>query len=200
MSYNNSYYIFGGQAYADSLNDMWSYQPQTREWKMIQYANTPPPGRYGHCNTVYGNYIFVVGATDKDGTINSIANNLGIWMFNLLTNTWTKTSFTSEMQERRFGGCALYGSDLIVSLGLVPRGTTRYLNDIQRLNLQSIVANPSQVVTWQARELSNIHTPRSGIIMAVYQTFLIWFGGQSSSAYCTYTYYNINKLVNEYVM
>ncbi|KAK2964170.1 putative kelch repeat protein [Blattamonas nauphoetae] len=55
-------YIFGGREKA-LMNDLWEYNPDTSEWRVIPTVGTPPvPSYYAACCTV-GSHLYVQGGT-----------------------------------------------------------------------------------------------------------------------------------------
>ncbi len=47
-TYNNKFYLFGGQGPSGSLNDLWEYDPATNLWRWLKGTATPDlPGVYG---------------------------------------------------------------------------------------------------------------------------------------------------------
>ncbi len=100
------FWMFGGQGFADSLsagnlNDLWKYNPSTKEWTWIAGSsrvnqngvygtrgvaspNNIPGGRYGSAGWVdtSGN-IWIFGGTQGSALFNDL------WQYNPLTDRWT---------------------------------------------------------------------------------------------------------------
>lgn len=62
---SNRLIIFGGWDGRDTLNDLYEYNFQTREWRKMETRGVSPPHRYRHTAVIYGDNMFVFGGVDK---------------------------------------------------------------------------------------------------------------------------------------
>jgi N-acetylneuraminic acid mutarotase len=56
--------IFGGIS-TRSFNDTWLLNPQTNEWKKLQYDFSSLYPRFGHSSTIYERKLYVFGGRSK---------------------------------------------------------------------------------------------------------------------------------------
>jgi len=84
IEYNGNMYVFFGEGNSGVLDDIWEYDPDTREWIQINPGSViNPPARHYHSATVYGNMVYVVGGLDGSG------NPLNdCWAYNFTNNQW----------------------------------------------------------------------------------------------------------------
>jgi len=62
---SNRLIIFGGWDGRDTLNDLYEYNMETREWRKMETRGISPPHRYRHTAVIYGDNMFVFGGVDK---------------------------------------------------------------------------------------------------------------------------------------
>lgn len=84
-------FLFGGRTNANPISvnpDLFRYDIESLEWKIIIPVNTPPPSRYKHAMATVGNNLFIYGGLT--GT-NEVTDDL--WLYSVDGNTWTYVEF-----------------------------------------------------------------------------------------------------------
>lgn len=203
VPYNGEYYIFGGQAFEGNMNDLWSYDPNLRVWHQHTYANTPPLGRYGHCMVVMNDTLFVYGGAEMTGMHKwkTCSFKLDFWMMDMATKTWQFIPVGREIPPISSFGCTVYNSDLYIVLGISKTLASRYINSVYFMqNVPGILQTPVTRRIWRRATFPPSHAPRSGVAAAVFQMYMIWFGGVTSNGYCKYNFSRFTRLVNEYAL
>lgn len=69
--------IFGGQVYSgngsyDYLNDFYSFDPKTKEWKKYKTSGDVPSPRSQHQSIIYKNMMILIGGCDKNTYYNDV--------------------------------------------------------------------------------------------------------------------------------
>jgi len=133
---NGNFWLFGGGDYG-YLNDLWEFNPTTKEWKWVSGSNTAgsnggaesQSGVYGTkgiaaVSNVPGGRFSSVGWIDNGGNLwlfggqsaspNSVYFN-DLWKFNPNTSEWTWISGSSTA-----GASGVYGTQGVAGTGNVP--------------------------------------------------------------------------------
>ena len=78
-------YIFGGLANDNhTLNDMWIFDIEKKEWLKIDQRGQVPKPRAGHSMNLYKGKIFMFG-----GLIEVTQESSELFVFDIETHTWT---------------------------------------------------------------------------------------------------------------
>ncbi|TMW64004.1 hypothetical protein Poli38472_014709 [Pythium oligandrum] len=108
----NRLIVFGGWDGRDTLNDLFEYNFDTKEWKRLTTIGTSPPHRYRHTAVIYGDSMFVFGGVDKT---HSRFNDLQ--RLDLTTNTWSEVCTTGSIPSSRTFHRAVVVSSKMYLLG-----------------------------------------------------------------------------------
>lgn len=85
------------------LNDFWSYNPETREWKEYNFSPNPGP-RYGSYfwQDDENNYLYLFGGKSDSNTILD-----DIWRFDTKAENWESVTFSGKELPSRDDGVAV---------------------------------------------------------------------------------------------
>ena len=93
-------YILFGEGESGLLQDIWVYDPLSKEWReQVVSSISKPAARSGHTSVVLYGQIFLYGGKTATGVVNDM------WSFNLRSQTWT---------QRENGGIPVYGHTAVV--------------------------------------------------------------------------------------
>lgn len=124
--------IFGGRSDITmgegEMNDLWAFQPTTREWSKIEASyGTPPSPRSFHRAASVGERLYVFGGCGAEGRLADLHE------FDLATRRWTALPPPAELAGR--GGASFEASSdgrgLLMAAGFVGHET----NDVLRFDL-----------------------------------------------------------------
>ena len=94
-------YVVGGHNDSGPQNDVWSYQPSSQIWEIVDNEESDqqsPFPRFEFDGCMIGSYIYLFGGFQSDGTDVSILNDL--WAFDLEYQSWNLVSDESSAPER----------------------------------------------------------------------------------------------------
>lgn len=89
-------YLFGGDANGRCLNDLWVYDYNNNEWKLLNFsiyeksANQQPSRRRKSSICLYGDKIYIFGGETDTLIENSYIPLNDVWEFNLITEEFTQ--------------------------------------------------------------------------------------------------------------
>ena len=79
-------YVFFGQGASDALDDIWEYDPATKEWaQIVPVSSNNPVGRFDHTAIVSGSVVWIAGGLDNNG---NPLNDL--WYYSFGSNEFTQ--------------------------------------------------------------------------------------------------------------
>jgi len=146
---NGNFWLFGGRGVDSTgtqgdLNDLWEFNPSTRQWAWMGGSSTVPaanggqPGVYGMLGTpasgnVPGGRNSPLGWTDSSGNLwlfggyghdsMGVFGNLNdLWEFSPTTKEWTWTSGRSTVPSSNSGWPGVYGTLGMPAVGNTPGG------------------------------------------------------------------------------
>lgn len=97
------YILFGEGAQGGLLQDIWVYDPLSKEWQeQVVSSVSKPDARTGHSTVVMYGQIFVYGGKTTTGVVNDL------WSLELRSRTWT---------QRESGGNPVFGHKAIADTG-----------------------------------------------------------------------------------
>lgn len=104
--YNNKMYVFFGMGESEALDDIWEYDPETRQWReIIPVSLIKPAARDEHSATVVEDDVYIIGGLDSEG--NPLSD---CWKYNFSSNQW---------EERTSFGKASYGHNAFYYNGFI---------------------------------------------------------------------------------
>jgi len=101
---NGDLLMFGGE-YCDGAgttvyNDLYRWNVEKMEWKMIESPNTPAP-RCSHQAVYFNEKLYVFGG--EYATLDQFHHYRDLWSLDLKTNTWTEIHATGDCPSARSG-------------------------------------------------------------------------------------------------
>jgi len=121
-AHNELLWLFGG--FGDSkerFNDVFCYNPVTRNWRKQIVSGDVPKPIYLHSTVVYNGFMYVFGGSD--GHDSNRFNRLSF-----ATNTWTSVAQAGQVPSPRYGHAAVaHRNKMYVVAGC--RKTNQYLQD-----------------------------------------------------------------------
>ena len=158
---SGNYWLFGGYGNDSTggsgfLNDLWEFNPTSKEWTWVSGSNTVTagawglPGTYGALDTASSSSI-PGGRSDGAGWIDSSGNlwlfggngvdSAGVlgslndlWEFNPTTKEWTWMSGSNTAGANGIGQPGVYGTKGIAAASNIPGGRSGSLNWVDGSN------------------------------------------------------------------
>ncbi|EJD51777.1 hypothetical protein AURDEDRAFT_111391 [Auricularia subglabra TFB-10046 SS5] len=167
------FFVFGGQADLEFLNDLWSFdlsslRASAPTWDLVWPAqgNDPPPRRTGHVCVTHQEKIYVFGGTDGKFHYNDT------WVFDVATRVWSELTCIGFIPAAREGHAAALVDDVIYIFG--GRGVDgKDLNDLAAFKITN-----SRWFTFT--RMGEPPSGRSGHAMASVNGRVFVLGGESS--------------------
>lgn len=108
------------------------YSPQNLFWKALDldFTETTPQPRTGHCMEIIGNVVLIFGGSDNQQILSDI------WSFNLTTYIWKKINFRGYISPRSGSKSFVYRGEFYIYGGYIKRGG-EYFNELFKFNLKS---------------------------------------------------------------
>ncbi|KAF9455255.1 galactose oxidase, partial [Collybia nuda] len=112
----SKFIVFGGQVDGEFLNDLWSFDLNSRISKAVWEYLEPvggeiPARRTGHVCVTYGDRIIIFGGTDGQYHYNDT------WSFDLQTRQWSELNCIGFIPSPREGHAAAVVDDVIYVFG-----------------------------------------------------------------------------------
>ena len=106
---NNEMLLFGGE-YCDGestvvYNDLFRWNVDRNEWKVIESLNTPPP-RCSHQAVVFRDCMYIFGG--EYATLDQFHHYRDMWVLDLKTNIWREIPCQGEAPSARCVCICLY--------------------------------------------------------------------------------------------
>ncbi|XP_074287819.1 uncharacterized protein LOC141612972 [Silene latifolia] len=168
--------IYGGEFYNGNktfvYGDLYRYDVEKQEWKLISSPNSPPP-RSAHQAVAWKNYLYIFGGEFTSPNQERFHHYKDFWVLDLKTNQWEQLNYKGAPSPRSGHRMILYKHKIIVFGGFYDTlREVRYLNDLHVFDLdqfkwQEIKPGPGSL--WPS--------PRSAFQLAVYQDEIFLYGG-----------------------
>gem|GEM_PF-5296739 len=101
---DNSVYLFGGEGTDGKKQDMWRFDPETKEWNKITGITFPPGRAWGAMEyDSYNSTIVLFGGEGETGALNDI------WVFD--GSTWSERTPSGDIPCPRYGVASIYDRD-----------------------------------------------------------------------------------------
>jgi len=157
-------FIFGGQSNKTTLNDLWVFDYNKKQWSNIPTDKTFPSARYGHSAVIYNNKIYIFGG-QADGV------DFGdIWEFDIEKKMWKLIDIQSHLDPRHYHSAVVWKDQMIVCAGYKQQ---RPLRGLWVLDLISF--------KWSKMDLPHLKQ-RSGHTASINGDIMFVFSGEAGNA------------------
>ena len=99
---NGELLLFGGECCdgerTEVYNELFRWNVEKNEWKMIESLNTPPP-RCSHQAVIYHDKLYMFGG--EYATMDQFYHYRDFWELDLKTNAWTEVEATGDFPSAR---------------------------------------------------------------------------------------------------
>ncbi|XP_068666288.1 uncharacterized protein [Aristolochia californica] len=170
--------LYGGEFYNGSktyvYGDLYRYDVEKREWKLISSPNSPPP-RSAHQAVAWKDRIYIFGGEFTSPNQERFHHYKDFWMLDLKSNQWEQLLLKGCPTARSGHRMVLYKHKIIVFGGFYDTlREVRYYNDLHVFDLdlfkwQEIKPKPGAM--WPCG--------RSGFQLFVFQDEIFLYGGYS---------------------
>lgn len=170
--------LYGGEFYNGQktfvYGELYRYDVEKQEWKLISSPNSPPP-RSAHQAVTWKNYLYIFGGEFTSPNQERFHHYKDFWMLDLKTNQWEQLNYKGCPSPRSGHRMVLYKHKIVVFGGFYDTlREVRYFNDLHVFDLdhfkwQEIKPRPGCM--WPSA--------RSGFQFFVYQDDIYLYGGYS---------------------
>ncbi|KAK2405128.1 acyl-CoA-binding domain-containing protein [Trifolium repens] len=170
--------LYGGEFYNGNktfvYGDLYRYDVEKLEWKLISSPNSPPP-RSAHQAVAWKNYVYIFGGEFTSPNQERFHHYKDFWMLDLKTNQWEQLNLKGCPGPRSGHRMVLYKHKIILFGGFYDTlREVRYYNDLFVFDLDQFKwqeIKPKPGAMWP--------TGRSGFQLFVYQDDIFLYGGYS---------------------
>nr|XP_048330383.1 kelch domain-containing protein 4 isoform X2 [Ziziphus jujuba var. spinosa] len=170
--------LYGGEFYNGNktfvYGDLYRYDSEKQEWKLISSPNSPPP-RSAHQAVAWKNYLYIFGGEFTSPNQERFHHYKDFWMLDLKTNQWEQLNLKGCPSPRSGHRMVLYKHKIVVFGGFYDTlREVRYYNDLYVFDLDQFKwqeIKPSPGAMWPSA--------RSGFQFFVYQDEIFLYGGYS---------------------
>lgn len=170
--------LYGGEFYNGNktfvYGDLYRYDVEKLEWKLISSPNSPPP-RSAHQAVAWKNFVYIFGGEFTSPNQERFHHYKDFWMLDLKTNQWEQLNLKGCPGPRSGHRMVLYKHKIILFGGFYDTlREVRYYNDLFVFDLDQFKwqeIKPKPGAMWP--------TGRSGFQLFVYQDDIFLYGGYS---------------------
>ncbi|XP_062116047.1 uncharacterized protein LOC133830141 [Humulus lupulus] len=170
--------LYGGEFYNGNktfvYGDLYRYDIEKQEWKLISSPNSPPP-RSAHQAIAWKNYLYIFGGEFTSPNQERFHHYKDFWMLDLKTNQWEQLNLKGCPSPRSGHRMVLYKHKIIVFGGFYDTlREVRYFNDLYVFDLDQFKwqeIKPKPGAMWPSA--------RSGFQFSVFQDEVFLYGGYS---------------------
>uniref|UniRef100_A0A5B7BQS0 Putative kelch domain-containing protein 4 isoform X1 n=1 Tax=Davidia involucrata TaxID=16924 RepID=A0A5B7BQS0_DAVIN len=170
--------LYGGEFYNGNktfvYGDLYRYDVEKQEWKLISSPNSPPP-RSAHQAVSWKNYLYIFGGEFTSPNQERFHHYKDFWMLDLKTNQWEQLNYKGCPSPRSGHRMVLYKHKIIVFGGFYDTlREVRYFSDLHVFDLDQFKwqeIKPSPGCMWPSA--------RSGFQFFVFQDEIFLYGGYS---------------------
>ncbi|XP_054821111.1 uncharacterized protein LOC129320008 isoform X1 [Prosopis cineraria] len=170
--------LYGGEFYNGNktfvYGDLYRYDVEKLEWKLISSPNSPPP-RSAHQAVAWKNYLYIFGGEFTSPNQERFHHYKDFWMLDLKTNQWEQLNLKGCPSPRSGHRMVLYKHKVIVFGGFYDTlREVRYYNDLFVFDLDQFKwqeIKPKPGAMWPSG--------RSGFQLFAYQDEIFLYGGYS---------------------
>ncbi|XP_030494087.2 uncharacterized protein LOC115709952 [Cannabis sativa] len=170
--------LYGGEFYNGNktfvYGDLYRYDIEKQEWKLISSPNSPPP-RSAHQAIAWKNYLYIFGGEFTSPNQERFHHYKDFWMLDLKTNQWEQLNLKGCPSPRSGHRMVLYKHKIIVFGGFYDTlREVRYFNDLYVFDLDQFKwqeIKPKPGAMWPSA--------RSAFQFSVFQDEIFLYGGYS---------------------
>ncbi|XP_072981687.1 uncharacterized protein [Typha angustifolia] len=170
--------LYGGEFYNGNktfvYGDLYRYDVEKNEWKLISSPNSPPP-RSAHQAVAWKNHLYIFGGEFTSPNQERFHHYKDFWMLDLKTNQWEQLLIKGCPSARSGHRMVLYKHKIIVFGGFYDTlREVRYYNDLHIFDLDQFKwqeIKPTPGCLWPSA--------RSGFQLFVFQDEIFLYGGYS---------------------
>ncbi|KFK26668.1 hypothetical protein AALP_AA8G277500 [Arabis alpina] len=170
--------LYGGEFYNGNktyvYGDLYRYDVEKQEWKLISSPNSPPP-RSSHQAVAWKNYLYIFGGEFTSPNQERFHHYKDFWMLDVKTNQWEQLNLKGCPSPRSGHRMVLYKHKIIIFGGFYDTlREVRYYNDLFVFDLDTYKwqeIKPKPGAMWP--------TARSGFQFFVHQDEIFVYGGYS---------------------
>ncbi|XP_073013390.1 uncharacterized protein [Typha latifolia] len=170
--------LYGGEFYNGNktfvYGDLYRYDVEKNEWKLISSPNSPPP-RSAHQAVAWKNHLYIFGGEFTSPNQERFHHYKDFWMLDLKTNQWEQLLIKGCPSARSGHRMVLYKHKIIVFGGFYDTlREVRYYNDLLIFDLDQFKwqeIKPTPGCLWPSA--------RSGFQLFVFQDEIFLYGGYS---------------------
>ncbi|CAL9100023.1 Kelch domain-containing protein [Musa troglodytarum] len=170
--------LYGGEFYNGNktfvYGDLYRYDVEKNEWKLISSPNSPPP-RSAHQAVAWKDHIYIFGGEFTSPNQERFHHYKDFWMLDLKTNQWEQLLLKGCPSARSGHRMVLYKHKIIVFGGFYDTlREVRYYNDLHVFDLDQFKwqeIKPRPGCMWPSA--------RSGFQLFVFQDEIFLYGGYS---------------------
>ncbi|XP_074589336.1 uncharacterized protein LOC141845177 [Curcuma longa] len=170
--------FYGGEFYNGNktfvYGDLYRYDVEKNEWKLISSPNSPPP-RSAHQAVAWKNHLYIFGGEFTSPNQERFHHYKDFWMLDMKTNQWEQLLQKGCPSARSGHRMVLYKHKIIVFGGFYDTlREVRYYNDLYVFDLDQFKwqeIKPRPGCLWPSA--------RSGFQLFVYQDEIFLYGGYS---------------------
>lgn len=170
--------LYGGEFYNGNktfvYGDLYRYDVEKQEWKLISSPNSPPP-RSAHQAVAWKNYLYIFGGEFTSPNQERFHHYKDFWVLDLKTNQWEQLNYKGCPSPRSGHRMVLYKHKIIVFGGFYDTlREVRYFNDFHIFDLDQFKwqeIKPTPGCLWPSA--------RSGFQIFVNQDEIFLYGGYS---------------------
>ncbi|KAF4395028.1 hypothetical protein G4B88_017898 [Cannabis sativa] len=170
--------LYGGEFYNGNktfvYGDLYRYDIEKQEWKLISSPNSPPP-RSAHQAIAWKNYLYIFGGEFTSPNQERFHHYKDFWMLDLKTNQWEQLNLKGCPSPRSGHRMVLYKHKIIIFGGFYDTlREVRYFNDLYVFDLDQFKwqeIKPKPGAMWPSA--------RSAFQFSVFQDEIFLYGGYS---------------------
>ncbi|KAK1270016.1 hypothetical protein QJS04_geneDACA014042 [Acorus gramineus] len=170
--------LYGGEFYNGNktfvYGDLYRYEVEKNEWKLISSPNSPPP-RSAHQAVAWKDHLYIFGGEFTSPNQERFHHYKDFWTLDLKTNQWEQLALKGCPSPRSGHRMVLYKHKIIVFGGFYDTlREVRYFNDLHVFDLDQFKwqeIKPKIGCLWPSA--------RSGFQFFVYQDEVYLYGGYS---------------------
>ncbi|CAN1128737.1 Kelch domain-containing protein 4 [Linum perenne] len=182
--------LYGGEFYNGSktfvYGDLYRYDVEKQEWKLISSPNSPPP-RSSHQAIAWKNYLYIFGGEFTSPNQERFHHYKDFWVLDLKTNQWEQLNYKGTPSPRSGHRMPASNADISPTIWSCAEEYTikhgqsgkevtraRYYNDLHIFDLDQfkwLEIKPKLGALWPSA--------RSGFQFFVYQDEIFLYGGYS---------------------